>query len=64
LFAPKRAAAKPEKPIDRCSACIPGGNMAEYYWTINGAVYPNRNSLDVKEGERVEIVFRNHKETE
>jgi FtsP/CotA-like multicopper oxidase with cupredoxin domain len=49
----------PNKPVDRSLSCILGGNMAKYYWTINGAVYPNRNSLDVKENERVEIVFRN-----
>jgi FtsP/CotA-like multicopper oxidase with cupredoxin domain len=49
----------PEKPVDRSLPCILGGNMAKYYWTINGAAYPNRNSLDVKENERVEIVLRN-----
>jgi FtsP/CotA-like multicopper oxidase with cupredoxin domain len=49
----------PEKPVDRSLPCILGGNMAKYDWTINGAVYPNRNSLDVKENERVEIEFRN-----
>jgi FtsP/CotA-like multicopper oxidase with cupredoxin domain len=49
----------PNKPVDRTLSCILGGNMAKYYWTINGAVYPNRNSLDVKENERVEIVLRN-----
>jgi FtsP/CotA-like multicopper oxidase with cupredoxin domain len=49
----------PEKPVDRSLPCILGGNMAKYYWTINNAVYPNRNSLDVKENERVEIVFQN-----
>jgi FtsP/CotA-like multicopper oxidase with cupredoxin domain len=47
------------KPVDRSLSCILGGSMAKYYWTINGAAYPNRNSLDVKENERVEIVFRN-----
>ena len=49
----------PNEPVDRSLSCILGGNMAKYYWTINGAAYPNRNSLDVKENERVEIVFRN-----
>jgi FtsP/CotA-like multicopper oxidase with cupredoxin domain len=48
-----------EKAVDRSLSCVLGGSMAKYVWTINGAVYPNRNSLDVKEGERVEIVFRN-----
>ena len=49
----------PEKGVDRSLPCVLGGNMAKYIWTINGAVYPNRKSLDVNEGERVEIVFRN-----
>jgi FtsP/CotA-like multicopper oxidase with cupredoxin domain len=49
----------PNRPVDRMLPCILAGNMAKYYWTINGAVYPNRNSLDVKENERVEIVLRN-----
>jgi FtsP/CotA-like multicopper oxidase with cupredoxin domain len=31
--------------------------MANYVWTINGAAYPNRNSLDVRKGERVGIGF-------
>ncbi len=26
-------------------------------WTINGAAYPNRNSLDLRTGERVAIAF-------
>ena len=33
--------------------------MASYMWTINGAAYPNRNSLNVKQVERVEIVSAN-----
>ena len=48
-----------EKPVDRSLPCILGGNMADYAWTINGFAYPNEKSLDVKEGERVEILIRN-----
>ena len=33
--------------------------MKTYVWTINGAAYPNRNSLDVRIGERVEIDLSN-----
>ena len=33
--------------------------MATYVWTINGAAYPNRNSLDIQSGERVGIAFTN-----
>jgi FtsP/CotA-like multicopper oxidase with cupredoxin domain len=49
----------PEKTIDRSLPCVLGGTMTKYDWTINGSAYPNRNSLEVKEGERVEIVLRN-----
>jgi FtsP/CotA-like multicopper oxidase with cupredoxin domain len=48
-----------EKPVDRTLQSILGGSMASYDWTINGHAYPNRDSLDVREGERVEILFRN-----
>src|SRR5258705_12733345 len=34
--------------MGRCRACVLGGNMANYSWTINGAAYPNNNSLNVK----------------
>jgi FtsP/CotA-like multicopper oxidase with cupredoxin domain len=49
----------PEKAVDRSLPCVLGGSMAKYDWTINGSAYPNRNSLEVKKGERVEIVLRN-----
>jgi FtsP/CotA-like multicopper oxidase with cupredoxin domain len=49
----------PNKGVDRSLSCLLGGDMAKYSWTINGAAYPNQNSLGVKENERVEIVFRN-----
>ena len=39
-----------------------GGDMKNYVWTINGAAYPNRKSLDVRAGERVEIVLTNSTE--
>jgi FtsP/CotA-like multicopper oxidase with cupredoxin domain len=49
----------PDKPVQRSLASVLGGNMMSYAWTINGATYPNRNSLNVKEGERVELVNKN-----
>jgi FtsP/CotA-like multicopper oxidase with cupredoxin domain len=49
----------PERSVERSVPCVLGGNMANYSWTINGFAYPNNNSLNVKEGERVEIVMRN-----
>ncbi len=36
-----------------------GGTMQGYRWTINGEAYPNRNSLDVRKGDAVEMVFTN-----
>jgi FtsP/CotA-like multicopper oxidase with cupredoxin domain len=49
----------PDKPVQRSLPSVLGGNMMSYTWTINSAMYPNRNSLNVKEGERVELVNRN-----
>lgn len=49
----------PVKPVDRSHPGILDGTVAGYTWTINGEAYPNRQALDVKEGERVEIVLRN-----
>ena len=49
----------PDKPVQRTLPSVLGGNMMTYSWTINGAPYPNRNSLNVKQGERVELVISN-----
>jgi FtsP/CotA-like multicopper oxidase with cupredoxin domain len=49
----------PERPVQRSLPSVLGGNMMTYTWTTNGAPYPNRNSLNVKEGERVELVISN-----
>jgi FtsP/CotA-like multicopper oxidase with cupredoxin domain len=46
-----------DRTIDRTLPATLGGNMATYVWTINGAAYPNRNSLDIRRGERVGIAF-------
>ncbi|PYI64476.1 MAG: copper oxidase [Verrucomicrobia bacterium] len=48
-----------DKPVQRSLPSVLGGDMMTYTWTINGATYPNRNSLNVKEGERVELVILN-----
>jgi FtsP/CotA-like multicopper oxidase with cupredoxin domain len=47
----------PDRTIDRTLPATLGGNMATYVWTINGAAYPNRKSLDIRSGERVGIAF-------
>jgi len=49
----------PDKPVQRTLPSVLGGNMMTYSWTINGAAYPNRNSLTVKQGERAELVISN-----
>jgi FtsP/CotA-like multicopper oxidase with cupredoxin domain len=48
-----------DRSIDRTVPAALGGNMASYVWTINGAAYPNNNSLDIQSGERVGIAFTN-----
>ena len=47
------------RAADRTIPAALGGDMKTYVWTINGAAYPNRNSLDVRAGERVEIDLTN-----
>jgi FtsP/CotA-like multicopper oxidase with cupredoxin domain len=47
------------RSADRTLPAALGGDMKNYVWTINGAAYPNRNSLDVRAGERVQIVLTN-----
>lgn len=47
------------RSADRTLPAALGGDMTSYVWTINGAAYPNRNSLDVRAGERVQIVLTN-----
>lgn len=49
----------PNRTIDRTLPAMLGGNMATYVWTINGAAYPNHNSLDIRSDERVAIAFTN-----
>ena len=36
-----------------------GGDMKNYQWSINGQIWPNITPLVVKEGERIEITFKN-----
>src|SRR5882724_627836 len=46
-----------DHPMDGTLSAALGGNMATYVWTINGAAYPNRKSLNIRSGERVGITF-------
>lgn len=49
----------PQKPTDKHLLVELGGQMSPYNWTINGQTWPNSTPLLVKEGERVEVTFRN-----
>jgi FtsP/CotA-like multicopper oxidase with cupredoxin domain len=49
----------PDRKLDLTLPAALSGDMATYVWKVNGAAYPNRNSLDIKKDERVEIVFTN-----
>jgi len=49
----------PDRAINRTLPAELGGDMVKYVWTINGAAYPNSNSLDIQSGERVGITFTN-----
>jgi len=46
-----------DRAINRTLSAALGGNMMTYVWTINGAAYPNRKSLDIRKGARVGITF-------
>jgi FtsP/CotA-like multicopper oxidase with cupredoxin domain len=49
----------PKRAVDRTIPVALGGNMAAYEWTLNGSLWPTTPPFDVKEGERVEFVFKN-----
>jgi FtsP/CotA-like multicopper oxidase with cupredoxin domain len=49
----------PAKPVDRRLEVALNGDMAKYVWAINGQTWPNITPLEVKKGERVELVFTN-----
>jgi FtsP/CotA-like multicopper oxidase with cupredoxin domain len=49
----------PDRSVNRTLPAALSGDMATYVWKINGEAYPNRDSLDVRKGERVGIAFTN-----
>ncbi len=49
----------PVKKIERVLTVNMQGNMKKYSWTLNGQAWPNVTPLEVKKGERVEMVFNN-----
>jgi FtsP/CotA-like multicopper oxidase with cupredoxin domain len=55
----RAARSLPAKPVDRSLQVALNGDMAKYIWAINGQTWPNITPLQVKRGERVELVFVN-----
>jgi FtsP/CotA-like multicopper oxidase with cupredoxin domain len=49
----------PAKAVDRTLHIALNGDMAKYVWALNGQTWPNITPLEVKKGERVELVFTN-----
>jgi FtsP/CotA-like multicopper oxidase with cupredoxin domain len=49
----------PEAAVDRRHDLLLSGSMASYRWTINGATFEDAEPLEVHQGERVRLRFRN-----
>jgi FtsP/CotA-like multicopper oxidase with cupredoxin domain len=49
----------PPRRADRVHHVDLTGDMASYLWTLNGVTAKDHTPLEIAEGERVEIVFRN-----
>ena len=45
---------------DRAYNQVLGGGMHSAFWTINGRVYPDAETLPIDRGERVRLVYGNH----
>ena len=55
----RAAAPLPDRGTDRDHPVLLGGNMEGYVWTINGKAWGEHEALQVRTGERVELVMRN-----
>ncbi len=55
------AAAHPlePRPADRTHAIDLTGSMKGYHWGLNGVAYGDHKPLELRQGERIEIAFRN-----
>ncbi len=51
--------ALPDRPVDRSQMLMLGGAMQPYLWTINGAVWGQRQPITARSGERVVLSFHN-----
>jgi FtsP/CotA-like multicopper oxidase with cupredoxin domain len=49
----------PIKPVHRSLQVTLNGDMARYVWALNGQTWPAITPLEVKQGERVELIFSN-----
>ena len=47
------------RPADRTHVINLTGSMKGYIWGLNGVAYENHTPLDLRQGERIEIAFRN-----
>lgn len=48
-----------QKPIAKVITLNLSGNMQKYVWMINGQTWPNVTPIQLKEGERIEMIFNN-----
>lgn len=49
----------PKRPVDRSFEVALTGDMAKYRWDLNGITWAKSPAMTVKQGERIELVFRN-----
>jgi FtsP/CotA-like multicopper oxidase with cupredoxin domain len=48
-----------ERLVERTHDLVLSGSMASYRWTLNGRTFPDADPLDVSQGERLRLRFRN-----
>ncbi|HET8983835.1 MAG TPA: multicopper oxidase domain-containing protein, partial [Pedococcus sp.] len=53
------AARLPDRATDRRHDLVLSGSMAPYRWTLNGKTFEEADPLEVHQGERVQLRFRN-----
>ncbi len=49
----------PAKPIDKVVNVVLTGNMQKYIWMINDQAWPKVTPIQLKQGQRVELIFDN-----
>ncbi|OFE17199.1 copper oxidase [Humibacillus sp. DSM 29435] len=54
------SSALPDRGVDTTHDLVLGGSMAGYRWTLNGKSFPDTDPLEVRQGQRVRLRFRNH----